>query len=423
MFSSGGLVPCAAAAQASQPLTLEECIRRAQAAQSSVSLAEQETEVARSGLNRARAAFLPQFFWNNTFTYNSPLASNRSEFSFVALNGVREYVSLLTAVQEIDTSGKLRAESQRARADRDAASANLKIARRDLRREVSAGFFRLLLSRHLVKVARDALTEAQGFEKRTRLMADKGEAALADVYKASAQVAFLDQTLKAAELEAQVANHELASFWTSAVDESLEVVDLLERTLPAPEPAAGGLRSGGPLFLQRPEFNLLDAQRQGFLADSLRARAEMLPQANFAFQYGIDSLQLHIRDRGYAAFVNLNVPIFDWLRARNLSREFRLRVKQVESSREIVTRRFSREYEDALARVKSLYQQISITQQQVKMSEEGLRLSHLRYEGGEGLALDVVAAQSQLAQARSNYYTALAAYLNARADLEVAAGQ
>ena len=47
----------------------------------------------------------------------------------------------------------------------------------------------------------------------------------------------------------------------------------------------------------------------------------------------------------------------------------------------------------------------------------------LRYEGGEGLALDLVAAQNQLAQARTNYYTAVANYLNARADLEVAAGK
>ena len=49
--------------------------------------------------------------------------------------------------------------------------------------------------------------------------------------------------------------------------------------------------------------------------------------------------------------------------------------------------------------------------------------SRVRYEGGEGLALDVVAAQNQLAQARTNYYTTLVNYLNARADLEVAAGK
>ena len=66
---------------------------------------------------------------------------------------------------------------------------------------------------------------------------------------------------------------------------------------------------------------------------------------------------------------------------------------------------------------------IAQTETQVKLSEDNLRLSRVRYEGGEGTALDVVTAQTQLAQARSNYYAARANYLNARADLEVASGR
>jgi outer membrane protein TolC len=57
------------------------------------------------------------------------------------------------------------------------------------------------------------------------------------------------------------------------------------------------------------------------------------------------------------------------------------------------------------------------------LSEEDLKLSRIRYEGGEGAALDVVTAQNQLAQARSNYYSAIANYLTARVDLEVASGR
>ena len=62
-------------------------------------------------------------------------------------------------------------------------------------------------------------------------------------------------------------------------------------------------------------------------------------------------------------------------------------------------------------------------ERQAELAGEDLRLSRIRYEGGEGSALDVVAAQNGLAQARSNYYTTMANYLNARADLEVASGR
>ena len=70
-----------------------------------------------------------------------------------------------------------------------------------------------------------------------------------------------------------------------------------------------------------------------------------------------------------------------------------------------------------------VFAQIALTREQVRLAEEDLRMSRVRYEGGEGAALDVVTAQNQLAQARNNYYTSVANYLSARADLEVASGK
>ncbi|MGD0580313.1 MAG: TolC family protein, partial [Bryobacteraceae bacterium] len=92
-------------------------------------------------------------------------------------------------------------------------------------------------------------------------------------------------------------------------------------------------------------------------------------------------------------------------------------------SREMARRDLSRNYQTAVARVRSTWAQIETTREQVRLSGENYRLAKVRYEGGEGLALDVVSAQSQLAQARGNYFSAISAYLNARADFEVASGQ
>ena len=69
------------------------------------------------------------------------------------------------------------------------------------------------------------------------------------------------------------------------------------------------------------------------------------------------------------------------------------------------------------------FEQIAALDRQVKLAEEDLTLSRVRYEGGEGSALDVVTVQNQLAQARAGYYTNLANYLIAKADLEVADGR
>lgn len=91
--------------------------------------------------------------------------------------------------------------------------------------------------------------------------------------------------------------------------------------------------------------------------------------------------------------------------------------------RQVAERTFSREYQDALSRARMIHGQIATTRTQVQLSEENLRLSRLRYDGGEGSALDVVAAQNQLAQAHTNHYTALVRYLESWADLRVASGE
>ena len=404
-----------------QPLSLDDCLKLALAAPSSVSLARQENEIARQGVTQARAGFLPQTHVTSGFVYNSPQRDDRSTFSFIPLNAVREYVGLFSAGQEFDTSGRLRAELARARAGQDAAGASLAIAQRELKRAVTTAYYRALLTRRLASVANDALAESESFEKRARLLFEGGEAAKADLVKASAQAAFLRQSFNAAELEARTANMELASFWTRDVAARLDLADVLDRAAPDPETAAAAPPAAG--FLRRLEFNFLDAQKRGFNAEARREKAALYPQASLIFQYGIDSVAVRARDRGYAAYINLNIPVFDWFKARSATRQFEFRVQQVETTRAITERTFSKEYETALARVKQFHAQISLTRTQTDLAQEDLKLSRVRYEGGEGSALDVVAAQNGLAQARANFYTSMANYLNARVDLEVASGR
>ena len=416
ILCSGAVVSAVLFAQTQGPLTLDDCIRLAQSAQSNVDIARRQVEIARHGITQARAGFLPQAFIGSGFTYNSPVKNG--DLSFIALNGVREYQALGNVAMDIDTSGRLRAQLARARADQDIAAAGLGVTQRDLRRAVATAYYRVLLGRRLVEVTRASLDEAQAFERRTRLLAENGEAARADVVKAAAESAFLQQALNAADLEAQLANHELASFWTTEVERPLTLVDVLAQTPPAPEPT----QPNAP-YRARLEFRLFEAQRRGFQADARRVRADLYPQLSLVQQYGIDSSRLSWKDRGYASFINLRIPVFDWFKTRSAARQFDLQAQQVDINRQVTERTFSRDYRDALSRVESIYGQIAIADTQVKLSEENYRLARIRYEGGEGTALDVVSAQTQLAQARSNYFTAKANYFNARADLEVTSGR
>jgi outer membrane protein TolC len=94
---------------------------------------------------------------------------------------------------EFDTSGRLRADMARPGAAREIATTSVALTQRDLRRAVTTAYYRALLTRRIVRIIDDALTESRNFQNRARLLFQGGEAAQADVVKASEQVAFLQQ--------------------------------------------------------------------------------------------------------------------------------------------------------------------------------------------------------------------------------------
>jgi outer membrane protein len=116
------------------------------------------------------------------------------------------------------------------------------------------------------------------------------------------------------------------------------------------------------------------------------------------------------------------VPIRDFFQTRNVYKQFAIRAQIVENNKRIAERQFSRDYRNALARAVSALNQAKSTREQVRFSESNLQMSKIRYQGGEGPALDVVTAIQQLTLARSNYYGAYASYFYAPEDLKVAEG-
>lgn len=399
-------------------LSLPHCIELSRNAPSSVKRAREQLDAAKYAVRAARANFLPQVSISNGFTYNSPLLYDKNTFSFVALNGIHEYSSAASTTLEVDSSGRLRAIYDRARANRTIAEVGVAISDRDLARTVSVAYYRVLLTRKLTSSANENLQAARDFETKVRQLVNGGEASQADLTKASLETALLERTSDSMKVEAEMAGHDLASYWTTDVAASLVLEDDLDQQPNPPEVA-----QENAAYLKRPEFQLFAAQVAGFNADARQARARMLPQLNLSYQYGIDTNHVTSRDRGYAGFIHLDIPVFDFLRARSEQRQFQSEARAAQTDLSIGTRLFSKEYQDALSQVNGTYVQIEITQREVSLAKDNLRLSRLRFESGEGTALDVVTAQSTLVQAEIDFYTTRANYLNAISTLKVASGQ
>jgi outer membrane protein TolC len=413
------------AASASAPLTLEDCIKRATEAPSAVVAARQNLEASRYAVKGASSAFLPKTVVNNGFTLNSGLGpSSKNNTPFIGLNGTHEYQTLINSSVEIDTSGRLRADLAKARSERDIAQIDLRLQTRDLRQQVTLAYLQALLTRHLRDSAHESLDEAQRFEQLAVKLFNGGEVAQADVVKAEAQVAFSQQLMEQSELDARLANQQLAAFWTTDVDQTLDLADVLKSEPNAPPGDRMTQTTVSPTqYLKRPELLRIDAEHRSALADYRHARADLFPTFTASYEYGIDAPIYSWSYRGQAVFLALNVPIFDFFHTRDAYRQLQIRAQVVETNRHIAERQYSREYQSALARVESSLAQVRSSREQVRLSESNLRMAKVRYEGGEGAALDVVAAVQQAAQSKVNYFTAYANYFSADADLKVAEGQ
>ncbi len=420
-----GFVGMLATAQAqTAPLSLDDCVKLALQAPSAASVAERETAVAAEGQTIARSTLLPQVSVHNGLAYNSPLLNARDRFSFVAANGLREYLATVDSAWQIDLSGRLRAGMALAQAGRDLAGVDLRLAQRDLRRAVAVAFYDVLLARRLVELEQSGLDEAKGFESQTQARQRQGEASLADVHRAAAQRARFEQRLGQAQLDARLANQVLASFWTADADRELTLHDDLDQPPALPVAAAESSPDSVDAFIRRrPEFDRLAALQRGFQAERSIARKSLLPQTDVVFQYGIDSNNVRIADRGYQAFLNVNLPVFDWFRLRATARQARYHEQQTEQQQSIAERTLSREYLAARAQVQSWHERVPMALGELTDARESLRLARLLYESGEGLALDVVAAQTEVTDAGTSYFSALAAYRRSLVDFEVASGQ
>jgi outer membrane protein TolC len=163
-------------------------------------------------------------------------------------------------------------------------------------------------------------------------------------------------------------------------------------------------------------------------ADVQAARAAYLPDLGLNVTYGIDAPQLavngpdKVRNLGYSASVTLNIPVWDWLSTQH-------KVKQSEIRREAAQVALSSTQRRLIARLDEAYSEAEVARDQLASLDasaataaESLRLTKLRYSGGEATVLEVVDAQNAYVSAENAREDGRARYETARADLQTMTG-
>jgi outer membrane protein len=422
---SGQIVAPAASAdtdssQAPLVLTLQDALARAKANDPKFRAALTELGVAHQDVVQSRAALLPNVSYNMQFLYTQ--GNGAPSGRYVANNGVHEYIAQGN-VHQVLSPGML-AEHRRVEAAEALARAKSEIATRGLVVTVVQSYYGYVVAQRKYATEQKAASEAERFFGISQKLEKGGEVAHSDVIKAQIQNNQQQRDLQEALLAMNKSRLALAVLLFPDFNENFSVVDDLR--LPDPLPGFAEVQAAGTK--NNPELRAALAALRQSNQEVKVAWTALLPSVGLDYFYGVDANQLAtrspqgFRNLGYSATATLQLPIWNWGAGYSKVRQADLRRDQARVELSFAQR-------ELLANLRSFYDEVRIARlqleslaQSAELAADSLRLTTLRYQGGEATVLEVVDAQNTSTQARNAYDDGQVRFQVALANLQTLTG-
>ena len=400
-------------------ITLADAIQRAKANAPQFHAALTEAGLAREDRVQARAALLPDVGYTTGAIYTEPNGTLSGRF--ISANAVHEYISQGAVHEGIGLSSI--ADYRRARAVEALANAKAEIATRGLVVTVVQSFYGAIAAKRKITNAQQAADEAQHFLKISEQLEHGGEVAHSDVVKARLEANDRNRDLQESTLAEEKARLALAVLIFPNFTRDYQIEDDLSVA-----PSLPDLSEAQDLASRNnPELKAAVAAMRASEQEVTSAIGEHLPSLSMNYFYGIDATQYAtktdgINNLGYQVSATLNLPIWNWGATQS-------RVKQAQLRRDQSKLELNTAQRQAIADLQTLYSeaqlarnQLDLLHQSVDLAQESLRLTAIRYQGGETTILEAVDAQNVLTQARNNFDDGQVRYRVAIANLQTLTG-
>jgi outer membrane protein TolC len=305
--------------------------------------------------------------------------------------------------------------------------ARAEIASRGLVVTVVQNYYGLIASQRRYANSQQAAKEAENFLHLSQKLENGGEVAHADVIKAQLQYQDRQRDLREAQLGMERSRLDLAVLLFPNFNENFTVVD--DADLAPPLISFEDFSRAAEN--RNPDLRAATAALQASSHEVSAAKGGYFPTLTLDYFYGIDANHfatkssvagVRVNNLGYAATATLSIPIWNWGATRS-------KVIQADLKREQAKRELSLAQRKLLADMRSLYgeaeaarAELELLKSSAELAAESLRLTTLRYQGGEATVLEVVDAQNTLTQARNGYADGQLRFRTALANLQTLTG-
>jgi len=401
-------------------ITLQNAIERAKANNQQLLSANLNTALAREDRIQAKAGLLPSLSYNNQYIYTQ--GNGTPSGVFVANDGVHIYNSQATIHEEVISLSHI-AEYKRTVLAQAIAEAKAQVVARGILATVAQNYYALVVAQRHYTNAQQSLKEAQSFVDITQKLEKGGEVARSDVLKAQIVLQQRQRDLQESHLAIEKARISMAVLIFPDYRTDFTVVDDLQTPLPlVPFSEIRALATE-----KNPNLRAAQITVQQESLGVKAAKAGYLPTFSFDYWYGINANEFAIysgdrRNLGYSLQGSLNFPIWNWGATKSKIRQAEFRRSQAQLDLSLTQKEVLSELNSLYAEAQSALTQLDSLHNSLDMASESLRLILMQYQAGEVSVLEVVDAQTTLAQARNAYDDGLSRYRVALANLQTLTG-
>ena len=402
-------------------LTLQDALDHARRNSVAYQAAATDAGLAHEDKKQALDALLPSVNYNNSAIYSEGAGANGSPVKFIANNAVHEYFSQGNVHQTLDLAGI--ADFRRLGAAAAVAKARAEIASRGLVVTVVQSYYDVAAAQLKLESAQRAAEEGERFFKLTQELEHGGEVAHSDVIKAELQMNDRRRQLQEAKLRVLNTRADLAVLIFPTFSDNFELTEDLH--LAAPLPALPEVQRRAAL--ENPEIRAALEAVNAAGHEVTASRAGYLPSLSVDYFYGIDATHFATRtdgvsNLGSSVVATLNLPIWNWGATQSRVKQSELRRDQTKRELSLAQRKLLADLQTLYAEADTASSELASLARSAELSKESLRLTTLRYKGGESTVLEVVDAQTTATVADAAYQDGAVRYRLALARLQTLTG-
>ena len=393
-------------------MTLEDCVRRTLEVNPRVLDKAEGVARAASGVDEARAGFLPQVTLSGLYNF----AEKSQTVQFPGPDGQMQEFELDVTLdysvsadlrQPIYTGGAVSSSYNISKYSRDMAEADLEATQAQLALQVYVQFYAVLASREAIVVAEEAVRNAEEHYEVTRARYEAGEVAEYDMMRAEVAVVNLRPGLIAARNALEVGELALKNYMMTDPEAEIDFMGVLEEMDYTVDPRD----AVEVAFRSRPEMKILRKQVDIAHESVTLAKSGRRPTFDLTGSYDLRSNELSFSgdkwDDSYAGYLVLSWPVFDGLRTKARISQAHSEIRQAEIGLEDLKRGIELEVRGALLDVEAARETLSSQKRNVETAQRGLTIANERYATGVATSLEVVDARLAFITAQQNRISAL----------------